>query len=133
MNDYWNYVDVLAYALALNISEEGERFSGDSAKWHRAVYNVKKKYYDLLPEAFGSIFFDVRLGYPLYSSEVDHFFHVLIQSRLISMFIHYNSFYEVNTEQKNAIIRLNKKRLRGHKPLLIEIGRELVSQVKEER
>ena len=84
MGSYWNYVDALAYALALRNPDKPERFTGDPAEWHKAVFDLKERFGDDLPDAFKHIVFDTKPGHVPFSGQVDHFLHVLAQARLMS-------------------------------------------------
>lgn len=129
MNSYWSYVDALSYALALNVVEDRQTFSADPAKWHQAVYDLRTRYGERLPDAFKSISFETKNGQPPYSPQVDHFLHVLAQARLMSAPNPAYVVLEMDARQKQAIVRLNQERLGAHQELLEEIGRELAHQV----
>jgi hypothetical protein len=131
MATYWNYVDALAYALALNASDEGEKFTADPSRWNKAVYQLRERYEGKLPEAFRDIFFEVRPGRPVYSPQVDHFLHVLAQARLMSEPNPAYVVLEISPSHKQAIIRLNEERLSQHQELLQEIGKDFSSLVRQ--
>ena len=125
MAEYWNYVDALAYALALHNPEAREQFSGDTLDWHKAVYELKESLSDKLPEVFDHIFFDGGPGEPPYSPQVDHFLHVLAQARLMSAPNPDYNLFEMSVDQKEAITRLNSERLESEEKSLRLIGKQL--------
>lgn len=127
---FWNYVDALAYALALNSPEQSEKFTADPAKWHQAIYDLRKKYVEKFPRAFSKIIFDVRPGRTPYSPQVEHFLHVQAQARLMSAANPAYEVLEISTKQKEAIIRLNESRLGEFRDLLKQVGEELSVQVR---
>ena len=124
-DSYWNYVDALAYALALNSPDGTQRFSADPSKWHAAVYNLYTSYKDTLPQVFAHIFFEIKQGKPPYSPQVEHFLHVQAQARLMSAPNPAYVVLEMSPKQKAAIRRLNETRLSGQRDILQELGRKL--------
>lgn len=129
MGDYWNYVDVLAYALALHEPKTQGRFTGDPVEWHQAVYELKESFADRLPDAFKHISFDTKPGLPPFSPQVDHFLHVLAQARLMSAPNPAYRVFEMSAAQKAAVSRLNVERLKAHQELLGEMGARLVASL----
>ncbi len=121
---YWNYVDALAYALALTDPED-LKLKADSAIWHQGVLELRKKY----PEILDHIVFDERPGRPPYSPQVEHFLHVQAQARLISGANPAYAVLEMSSTQKAAIIRLNEDRLGDLKDELKEMGEQLLAAV----
>ena len=121
---YWNYVDALAYALALT-DPETLKLKADSAIWHQGVYDLRNKY----PEILDHIVFDERPGRPPYSSQVEHFLHVQAQARLISGANPAYAVLEMSPAQKAAIIKLNEDRLSDIRDKLKEMGAQLLAAV----
>ena len=127
--EYWNYVDALAYALALNTPETSEKFTADPALWHQGIYDILDKFRDRLSGALDQIVFDERPGYPPYSPQVEHFLHVQAQARLISGANPAYVVLEMSPNQKSAIIRINEVRLGNLKDELKEMGEQLLAAV----
>ena len=121
---YWNYVDALAYALALN-PPDTLKLKADSAIWHQGVYDLRNKY----PKILDHIVFDERPGHPPYSPQVEHFLHVQAQARLISGANPAYAVLEMSPTQKAAIIRLNEDRLGDLRDKLKELGAQLLAAV----
>ena len=124
---YWNYVDALAFALALN-DQDTLKLKADSAIWHKGVYDLRNKY----PEILDHIVFDERPGRPPYSPQVEHFLHVQAQARLISGANPAYAVLEMSPTQKAAIIELNKDRLGDRRDELKEMGKQLLAVVQHE-
>ena len=128
---YWNYVDALAYALALNAPDTPEKLTltADPAKWHQGVYDLCNRYRNRLPGVLDRIVFDERPGRPPYSPQVEHFLHVQAQARLISGANPAYAVLEMSPTQKAAIIKLNEDRLGDLKDQLKEMGEQLLAVV----
>ena len=127
--NYWNYVDALAYALALNTPDDSETLTADPAKWHQGIYNLLETFRDRLPGVLDQVVFDERPGYPPYSSQVEHFLHVQAQARLISGANPAYAVLEMSAKQKSAIIRMNEDRLGDKKDELKVMGEQLLAFV----
>ena len=127
---YWNYVDALAYALALNGTDEQDQFMADSSEWQQAIYDLLEEYSEKLPDQFKHVIFDIKPGGPPYSEQVEHFLHVQAQARLMSSPNPSYQVFEMSPKQKQAIIRMNKDRLSEHRDLLEEFGRALQARMK---
>jgi hypothetical protein len=125
---HWNYIDALAYAVAL--AEPGTDARFDPAKWHQAIYQVLHDHADELSAAFRRIDFEVKEGYPPYSPQVEQFLHVLAESDLLSAPNPAFAVHSMSADQKARIVRLNRDRLADHQDLLRRIGKELVEQLK---
>ncbi|MDO8750974.1 MAG: hypothetical protein Q7K03_07510 [Dehalococcoidia bacterium] len=126
--DYWDYVNALSYALAKGTPKTPQRFTGDPMQWHQAMYELLPRYKDRLP-VFRHIVFDTTPGRQPFSAEVDHFLHVLAQSRLLSALNTAYAVFEFSDKQKETIIRLNEKRVKQYEGVLEELGRELAAKV----
>ena len=124
---YWNYVDALAYALALN-ERDSLKMEADSSVWHRGVFQLRDKH----PEILSQIIFDEKPGRPPYSPQVEHFLHVQAQARLMSGANPAYKVLEMSATQKSAIIRLNEDRLSDFKDELKEMGEQLLAAVQHE-
>ena len=121
---YWNYVDALAYALALN-APGTLKLTADPAKWHQGVYDLRNRY----PGVLDHIVFDERPGRPPYSPQVEHFLHVQAQARLISGANPAYAVLEMSPTQRAAIIKLNEERLGNLRDQLKEMGEQLLATV----
>ena len=127
---YWNYVDALAYALAMHSPDELDVFTGDPERWHQAIYDLQQAHMEKLPEVFQDIFFDLASGSAPYSPQVEHLLHVLAQARLMSAPNPAYLKYEMHPLQKSHLISMNKERLSEFEAPLRSIGESLALQLK---
>ena len=125
MSKYWSYVDALGLALALQEPDKHNTFTADPAKWHEAIYQLRKQYLADLPLAFRRISFDTREGQPPYSPQVEHFLHVMAQGGLMSEPNPAYTVLDTTPEQKKALLKRERGPFADDEPLLTEIGRQL--------
>ncbi|MBI4339049.1 MAG: hypothetical protein HY680_03755 [Chloroflexi bacterium] len=122
---YWSYVDALALALALHEADKPQTFTADSARWHKAILEVKNRYMDALPEVFKRVSFDTKLGQPPYSGEVEHFLHVMAQGGLMSEPNPAFTVFNMSTEQKQALRNRDRGSLAPYENILAQVGQTL--------
>jgi len=120
--EYWNYVDVFAYALAL--SGEG-KFKADPEKWHTAIDELFHEYSGEWPELFEHIYFERPHGFAPYSPQVEHFLNVVAQAGKLSAPNPAYVILEMNDDQRDAIESQNKQRLADRVDLIGQMGERL--------
>jgi hypothetical protein len=114
-----NYIDILTYALALS----GEQsFSGDPDKWHKAVYEICRKYKNKIPE-LKQIYFTYRPPQPPQSEQVDRLIKVLNMSREISMPNPRYPKIDIPPEKQQLIIEREKDRNKHYVNDIDNIGK----------
>jgi len=120
-----NYIDILTYALALS----GEKsFSGDPDKWHRAIFEICKKYKNKIPE-LKQIYFTYRPPQPPQSEQVDRLIKVLNMSREISMPNPRYPRIDLPKDKKNLILKRESERNKHYLNEIERIGKILKEKV----
>jgi hypothetical protein len=120
-----NYIDILTYALAIS----GEKsFSGDPDKWHRAIYEVCKKYKNKIPE-LKQIYFTFRPPQPPQSEQVDRLIKVLNMSREISLPNPRYPKIDITADKKRLILARETERNKHYLREIEGIGKILKENV----
>ena len=120
-----NYIDILTYALAIS----GEKsFSGDPDKWHRAIYEVCKKYKNKIPE-LKQIYFTFRPPQPPQSEQVDRLIKVLNMSREISLPNPRYPKIDITADKKRLILARESERNKHYLREIEGIGKILKENV----
>lgn len=115
----------MTYALAIS----GEKsFSGDPDKWHRAIYEVCKKYKNKIPE-LKQIYFTFRPPQPPQSEQVDRLIKVLNMSREISLPNPRYPKIDITADKKRLILARETERNKHYLREIEGIGKILKENV----
>ena len=119
--EFTTFEDIFALALA---NTEHHRFTADSDKWHKVLYEVCKKYRDKVPQ-LGVIFFEERPPIPPQSNEFYQLLTTLSMSGLVSLPNHNYEYIVMEQKQKEHAQELEGKRLEKYKDYIRKITKLL--------
>lgn len=109
----WNYIDVLALAVA---KAGSTHFTANLSEWTRAIFDLKEQTKDRAPELLRDIFFDRDEPFSIYSREVEGFLAVMRRSGvLISWTSGAHMTYEMPRSTKVEFVK-------GRNPLSKDYG-----------
>jgi len=120
-DEFTTFEDIFALALA---NTEHRRFTADSDKWHKVLYEVCKKYRDKIPQ-LGVIFFEERPPLPPQSNEFYQLITTLSMSGLVSLPNPNYEYIVMEQKQKENAQELEEKRLNKYKDYIRRITKLL--------
>lgn len=119
--EFTTFEDIFALALA---NTEHHRFTADSDKWHKLLYEVCEKYRDKIPQ-LGVIFFEERPPLPPQSNEFYQLLTTLSMSGLVSLPNPNYEYIVMEQVQKVHTQELEEKRLDKYKGYIQKITKLL--------
>jgi hypothetical protein len=123
---YITFDDIIALALARTKSCQ---FFADSGKWQQALYEVRERYKDRIPQLEMMLFDESRSDIPPQSEELYQLINIMSAAKLISL---PNPAFEhilMNKEQKERTIKLEEKLLQPYKEYIGNIAQILENKL----
>ena len=122
---YFNFLELLTAYLP--IVELSNGYTANSAKWCKAVFELREKYGDKYPELFQDIYFTQRKPADPSSAQVSEFFSKC------GLTIH-NPLYErmeITEEKRTALKATSEKPLERYKKIIEEMSKEMARLIRE--